>query len=100
MRTNELSTCFCTTEVDSCREFYKSHFSAKAVFDCGWYVILKINQDGPEINFIQPQEGMPTFAGAGVILNFKVDDVDAEYMRLSKEGLQICHAIRRPSLGR
>ena len=89
MKTNELSTCFCTTEVDSCREFYKIHFSAKAVFDCGWYVILKINQDGPEINFIQPQEGMSTFAGAGVMLNFKVDDVDAEYIRLSKEGLQI-----------
>jgi len=31
---------------------------------------------------------MPTFGGAGVMLNFKVDDVDAEYARLTGAGLQ------------
>ncbi|MGF1734123.1 VOC family protein [Photobacterium satsumensis] len=89
MKTIELSTCFCTTEVDSCREYYIKYFAAKAVFDCGWYVMLKINQDGPEICFIQPQENMAVFDGKGVMLNFKVEDVDAEYSRLSKAGLQI-----------
>ena len=89
MKTNELSTCFCTTKVDECREFYLTHFSAKAVFDCGWYVTLKINQDGPEISFIQPQDGMPVFGGAGVMLNFKVDDVDSEYSRLSESKLTV-----------
>jgi predicted enzyme related to lactoylglutathione lyase len=89
MKTKKLSTCFCTTEVDSCREYYITYFAAKAVFDCGWYVILKIDQDGSEICFIQPQENMPVFAGKGVMLNFNVDDVDAEYSRLTKAGLQI-----------
>ena len=89
MKTNELSTCFCTTKVDECREFYLEHFASKTVFDCGWYVTLKINQDGPEVSFIQPQEGMTIFGGAGVILNFKVDDVDSEYSRLSKTGLTV-----------
>ncbi len=59
MKTNELSTCFCTNDVDACREFYTEYFSAKT-----------------------------TFGGAGVILNFKVDDVDAEYSRLIEAGLQ------------
>lgn len=31
---------------------------------------------------------MPVFGGAGVILNFKVDDVDAGYYRLTEAGLQ------------
>ena len=37
---------------------------------------------------MQPQENMPTFGGAGVMLNFKVDDVNAEHTRLTKAGLQ------------
>ncbi len=89
MKTKDLSTCFCTAEVESCREFYIKHFAAKAVFDCGWYVSLKIDKNGPEISFIQPQEGMPIFGGKGVMLNFNVDDVDEEYTRLTKAGLEV-----------
>ncbi|MDG1819490.1 MAG: VOC family protein [Porticoccaceae bacterium] len=88
MKTNQLSTCFCTTKVDACRDFYKENFSASPIFDCGWYVTLKINQDGPEISFIQPQGNMPVFEGGGVMLNFKVDDVDTEHSRLVSKGLQ------------
>ena len=68
MKTNELSTCFCTNDVDACRDFYSQHFAAKAIFDCGWYVNLRIGEDGPTVQFMQPQEGMPTFHGAGVML--------------------------------
>ncbi|OMH37995.1 VOC family protein [Motiliproteus sp. MSK22-1] len=90
MKTKALSTCFCTTKVDLCKEFYSRYFSAKPVFDCGWYVTIKIDRDGPEISFIQPQQkDTPVFSGAGVMLNFKVDDVDTEYTRLTGEGLQI-----------
>ena len=38
---------------------------------------------------MQPQEGMPVFAGTGVMLNFKVDDVDAEHARLVEAGLKV-----------
>lgn len=88
MKTTELSTCFITRNVDACRDFYGRHFSAKAVFDCGWYVDLRIAGDGPSIQFMQPQEGMEEFVGKGIMLNFKVDDVDAEYARLMGSGLQ------------
>ena len=88
MKTSALSACFCTNDVDACRKFYSQHFSAEAIFDCGWYVNLRIAGDGPTIQFMKPQENMPTFGGAGVMLNFKVDDVDVEYTRLAEAGLQ------------
>jgi len=88
MKTTELSTCFITNEVDACRDFYQHHFSAKAIFDAGWYVNLRIDGDGPSIQFMQPQDGMPSFAGTGIMLNFNVVDVDIEHARLTKAGLQ------------
>ena len=88
MKQMNYQRAFCTNDVDACRNFYSQHFAAKAIFDCGWYVNLRIGDDGPTIQFMQPQEGMPTFNGAGVMLNFKVNDVDAEYTRLTKAGLQ------------
>jgi len=88
MKTNELSTCFCTNDIDSCREFYTQYFAAEVIFDCGWYVNLSIGEDGPTIQFMQPQDNMSTYSGSGAMLNFKVDDVDKEYSRLKDAGLQ------------
>lgn len=88
MKTTELSTCFMTGNVGTCRAFYERHLAAKAVFDCGWYVNLRIAGDGPSIQFMQPQGGMPEFNGKGIMLNFKVDDVDAEHARLVGAGIQ------------
>jgi len=89
VKTKELSTCFIVKNVDVCRNFYQNYFAAKAVFDCGWYVDLRIGGDGPSMQFMQPQDDMPTFGGTGIMLNFKVDDVDTEHARLVEAGLQI-----------
>ena len=89
MKITDLSPCFCTHEVAACRDFYTRYFLAVAIFDCGWYVNLRIGVDGPTLQFMQPQEGMPVFAGTGVMLNFKVDDVDAEHARLVEAGLKV-----------
>ncbi len=90
MLTLELSTCFCTNEVDACRSFYQQHFAARLIFDCGWYVNLIIGDSGPSIQFMAPQqENMPVFQGAGITLNFKVNDVDTEYSRLTQAGLPV-----------
>lgn len=88
MKTIELSTCFITKEVDACRDFYQRHLTAQAVFDCGWYVSLRIGDNGPSIQFMQPQGEMPAFNGTGIMLNFKVGDVDSEHARLMGAGLQ------------
>jgi hypothetical protein len=63
MKTIELSTCFVTKNVDACRNYYERYFSAKATFDCGWYVNIRIAGNGPSIQFMQPQEDMPEFNG-------------------------------------
>lgn len=89
MKTEQLSMCFCTDRIEECRSFYVAYFGSQAVFDCGWYVTLRINHNGPEISFIQPQENMSIFGGAGVMLNFKVDDVDSEHLRLTRLGVPI-----------
>lgn len=89
MKANELSTCFCTNDVEKCKDFYQRHFGARIEFDCGWYVNLRIGSGSASIQFMQPQGEMPAFQGTGVTLNFRVDDVDAEHVRLTGEGLEV-----------
>ncbi len=89
MKTIELSTCFITKNVDACRSFYEQYFAAQSIFDCGWYLNLRIGSNGPSIQFMQPQEGMPECCGKGITLNFKVDDVDAEHARLVAAELEV-----------
>ena len=84
----ELSTCFCTKEIEKCRAFYTQYLGAKVTFDCGWYSNLSFGENGPTIQFMEPQSEMPLFDGQGIMLNFKVDDVDAEHDRLVAAGLQ------------
>ncbi len=93
MKVKELSSCFCTTDVDACRDFYQRYFAAKVVFDCGWYINLRLGGDGPHLEFMRPQDDKPIFKGAGVMLNLKVDDVDGEYKRLRAAGLQTAMAL-------
>lgn len=89
MEASELSTCFCTNEIEACSEFYRHYFAAKVIFDCGWYINLRIGGDGPSIQFMQPRKDMAEFRGKGVTLNFRVGDVDAEHKRLTEAGLDI-----------
>jgi len=43
---------------------------------------------------------MPAFGGTGIILNFNVDDVDAEHTRLMAAGLKTAMPLEDQSLGR
>ena len=88
MIANTISTAFITDKIAETRDFYTKYFNAQITFDCGWYINLCIDGDGPAIQFMQPQGAMPTFSGSGVMLNFKVDDVDAEHARLLEAGVQ------------
>lgn len=69
------------------RDFYVEHFGFEVAFDAGWYVSLRRAGDPPfELALLQYDH--PTMPGAfqkpvqGVLLNFEVDDVDAQYRRL------------------
>ncbi|KIH77294.1 Uncharacterized conserved protein PhnB, glyoxalase superfamily [Geoalkalibacter ferrihydriticus] len=83
-----LSACITTTKVDESRDFYVKHFGAKITFDCGWYVNLRFGNETSELQFIAPQEqGPPACNPAGLMYNFCVEDVDAEFDRLIASGL-------------
>ncbi len=89
MHPADLSTCFCTNDVAACKNFYCRYLAAEITFDCGWYLNLRIGPSGPTIQFMEPQGEMPVYAGTGVVLNFMVADVDAEYRRLTDAGLTV-----------
>lgn len=88
MKTNTLSTCFCTDKIIECRDFYTKYFSATVEFDCGWYISVCIGGDGPSIQFMEPQGNSSTYSSNGVTLNFKVDNVDLEHKKLTDAGLK------------
>lgn len=79
---------FVTAHLPETRAFYERHFAAQPVFDCGWYVTMRLglDKDGPEIALMQPREGDPPFAG-GAYLNLRVDDVDQFYRQVVESGL-------------
>lgn len=88
MNANTLTACVATPKVVESRDFYVKHFGARVTFDCGWYVNLRFGKATSELQFIAPQNpGPPACNPAGLIYNFCVDDVDAEYSRLMAEGL-------------
>ena len=88
MIANTLSACMATEKVEESRDFYVKYFDAKVSFDCGWYVNLKFGQETSALQFIAPQDPAPPACNpAGLIYNFAVNDVDAEYQRLTDAGL-------------
>ena len=88
MNIRTLSAAFTTDKVSQTRDFYVEHFGATVTFDCGWYVNLRFGDESNELQFMSPQaEHHRLSSGDGLIYNMKVDDVDAEYDRLTAAGL-------------
>ena len=86
MKINSLSPCITTTKVEESREFYVKHFGANVTFDCGWYVNLEF-EGGASVQFMAPQNDQPACNPTGLMYNFSVSDVDAEYQSLTASGL-------------
>ncbi len=90
MKTNTISPAFTTDKVAQTRDFYVKYFDARVTFDCGWYVNLEFGSDASTLQFMSPQQPEHQLSSAaGLIYNFAVEDVDAEYERLAKEGLVV-----------
>lgn len=87
MKVNNLSACIVTEKVDESRTFYTKNFDAKITFDCGWYLNMEFGNDKATLQFMTPQKPeQAVFNGNGLTYNFEVDDVDAEYERLTQLG--------------
>ena len=96
----------CTTELEKSRDFYTGLFGFEVTFEADWYISLR--RPGPpdyELALLDPShptipEGYRQRPVAGLLLNFEVADVDAEWQRLVVEGgLTPALAIRSETFG-
>jgi uncharacterized glyoxalase superfamily protein PhnB len=90
-RLMKVSSCYpviCTDKIAETTEFYVTNFGFTVTFAADWYVSLRLGEY--ELALVDASHPTIPAAGrqrvAGLILNFEVDDVDAEYRRLVEEG--------------
>jgi catechol 2,3-dioxygenase-like lactoylglutathione lyase family enzyme len=84
----------CTSRLEESREFYTRLLGFKVTFEAEWYISLS-RPGMPPYELALLDHSHPTLPEAyrfpvrGVLLNFEVDDVDAEWERLvACEGLK------------
>jgi len=94
-----------TDRVAETARFYQVHFRFISLFDSDWYVHLQSSED-PSVNLAildGQHRTIPASArggkASGVLLNFEVDDVDAEYERAQAQGLTVLLALRDEPFG-
>ena len=93
-----------TAKVEETARFYETHFGFIRAFTSDWYVHLQSSTDAA-INLAvldYRHETIPApgrAPSAGIILNFEVEAVDAEYARLTAAGLPILLSLRSESFG-
>lgn len=80
-----------TRDVAASRDFYTRHLGFEVTFEADWYVSLR-RSDTPQYELALLDHTHPTLPeghraalGGGLLLNFEVDDVDAEHQRLVVE---------------
>ncbi|WP_419659108.1 glyoxalase/bleomycin resistance protein/dioxygenase [Desulfosarcina variabilis str. Montpellier] len=88
MKIQSASMTIVTSKLPETRHFYETHFDARPLFDCGWYVVLRlgVSGSGPEVCLMEPKSGMVPFSG-GTVLNLLVDDADKVHEKLTAAGL-------------
>lgn len=69
-----------TSKLQETRAFYETHFNARAVFDCGWYLVLEFSHQ-VQLCLMQSQTNLQPFRG-GACLNLQVDDADQLHEQL------------------
>ena len=93
-----------TEKVSQTADFYCQNFGFEKVFDSDWYIHL-MSAENKSVNLAilnGQHETVPKVARGsvnGLILNFEVDDVDAEYERLVQAGLKILLPLRDEEFG-
>lgn len=102
MHVSSFYPVICTDRVAETSDFYTRLFGFEVVFTADWYVSLR--RGDHELAVVDASH--PTIPDgyrkpvAGLILNFEVDDVDAEYGRLvGGEGLTPLLELRSETFG-
>lgn len=93
-----------TGDVATTTAFYRDHFRFVPAFESDWYVHLQSSED-EKVNLAILQgdhETVPAQARgkvSGLLLNFEVEDVDAEYDAMKAAGLEILLPLRDEPFG-
>jgi catechol 2,3-dioxygenase-like lactoylglutathione lyase family enzyme len=104
MRTTSFYPVLMTSDVAGTAAFYVAHFGLRPLFESDWYAHLQSVED-PRVNLAILAGDHATIPEAGrgrangVILNFEVEDVDAEHARLRAAGLPILLSLRDEAFG-
>lgn len=104
MKCTQFYPVLMTNDVDGTRDFFTRHFDFQPLFESDWYVHLQMRGD-EAVNLAVLRGDHPTIpdAGrgraAGLLLNFEVDDVDAEFHRLTGQGLVPILPLRDEDFG-
>ncbi len=99
MKVNSVSVCIVTEKICEVRDFYIKYFDARAVFDCGWYISLEFGDGSTSLQFMVAQQDQAPCHSSGLMYNLSVADVDAEYRRLTAEGVSIVMPLEDRSWG-
>lgn len=93
-----------TDSVSETSRFYETHFRFKSSFETDWYVHLQSEEDDA-VNLAildKSHETVPETgrsAVSGLVLNFEVEDVDAEYRKAVGAGLPILLKLKDEAFG-
>ena len=105
MRINSFYPVLMSDDVAKSAQFWTTHFSFETTFESGSYVSLRTRQQ-PWFELAILDAEHPTVPKGfrqklrhGVILNFEVDDADAEYDRLRSAGLPVHLSLRSEDFG-
>jgi catechol 2,3-dioxygenase-like lactoylglutathione lyase family enzyme len=104
MKCTQFYPVIMTGDVAGTADFYRRHFRFKAAFESDWYIHLQSEEDeAVNIAILDgdhqtiPEEGRGR--ASGLLINFEVDDVDAEFARAKKAGLPILLSLRDEAFG-
>jgi uncharacterized glyoxalase superfamily protein PhnB len=105
MKSTQYYPVLMTDRVAETARFYETHFRFARQFDSDWYVHLQSTEDA-NVNLAIldgdhatiPEAGRGGRA-SGVLLNFEVDNVDAEYQRALDSALDVALALRDEAFG-
>jgi len=104
MRCTEFYPVIMTDRVDATADFYIRCFRFEAIFRIGWYVHLRSREDA-RVNLAildGAHETVPAArrsVAAGMIVNFEVEDVDAEHARAVAAGAPIVYPLTSERFG-
>ncbi len=105
MKTTSYYPVIQTGDVAGTANFYQKHFRFQALYEADWYVHLQSSED-PSVNLAildYTHETIPEKdarkPSSGFILNFEVEDPDAEYDAALAAGLPIVKTLQDEAFG-